>query len=103
QFRKNAESVVILSYGLWRHHFGSDRETVGKVSTLHGEPHRVVGVMSMGFSFPETVQAWAPLTEGTVFPQNRRAHPFSTLARAKRKSWCVRLWGPRGFGWHGNS
>src|SRR5438477_5978952 len=35
QFRKNAESVVILSYGLWRHHFGSDRETVGKMITLH--------------------------------------------------------------------
>jgi len=83
QFRKNAESVVILSYGLWRHHFGSDRETVGKMITLHGEPHRVVGVMPMGFSFPETVQAWAPLTEDMVFPQNRRAHLFTTLARVK--------------------
>ncbi|PYU63009.1 MAG: hypothetical protein DMG55_01775 [Acidobacteria bacterium] len=83
QFRKNAESVVILGYGLWRHHFGSDRETVGKMITLHGEPHRVVGVMPMGFSFPETVQAWAPLTEDMVFPQNRRAHLFTTLARVK--------------------
>ncbi len=83
QFRKNAESVVILSYGLWRHHFGSDREIVGKMITLHGEPHRVVGVMPMGFSFPDAAQAWAPLTEDMVFPQNRRAHLFTTVARVK--------------------
>jgi putative ABC transport system permease protein len=83
QFRKNAERVVILSYGLWQDHFASDRDMVGKMITLHGEPHRVAGVMPMEFSFPETVQAWVPLTEDMAFPQNRRAHLFTTLARVK--------------------
>ena len=83
QFREHADGVVILSYGLWQHHFGSDREIVGKMITLHGEPHLVVGVMPMGFSFPEAVLAWAPLTEAMAFPQNRRAHLFTTLARVK--------------------
>lgn len=83
QFRDNAERVVILSYGLWQHHFGSDREILGKTITLHGEPHRVAGVMPMGFSFPQAVQAWAPLTEDMAFPQNRRSHLFTTLARVK--------------------
>jgi len=83
QFRGKTEKVVILSYGLWQHHFGSDREIVGKIIILHGEPHRVAGVMSMGFSFPESSQAWAPLTEAMAFPQNRRAHLFTTLARVK--------------------
>jgi putative ABC transport system permease protein len=83
QFHEHAEGVAILSYGLWQHHFGSDREIVGRMITLHGEPHRVAGVMPMGFSFPEAVQAWAPLTEDMAFPQNRRAHLFSTLARVK--------------------
>jgi putative ABC transport system permease protein len=83
QFRENAEKVVILSYGLWQHHFGSDREILGKTITLHGEPHRVAGVMPMGFSFPQAVQAWAPLTEDMAFPQNRRSHLFTTLARVK--------------------
>ena len=57
QFHEHAEGVAILSYGLWQHHFGSDREIVGKMITLHGELHRVAGVMPMGFSFPEPVQA----------------------------------------------
>ena len=83
QFRPNAEGAVVLSYGLWQHHFGSDREIVGKVITLHGKPHLVAGVMPVGFSFPETAQAWAPLTDDMAFPQNRRAHLFTTLARVK--------------------
>jgi predicted permease len=83
QFRENAGEVVIISYGLWRHHFGSDRDIAGKMITLHGEPHMVAGVMPMGFSFPEEVQAWAPLTDDLAFPQNRRAHLFTTLARVK--------------------
>ena len=83
QFHKNAAGAVLLSYGLWQHHFGSDREIVGQMITLHGEPHLVAGVMPMGFSFPEAVQAWAPLTDELAFPQNRRAHLFTTLARVK--------------------
>ena len=83
QFRENAEGVVILSYGLWQHHFASDHSIIGKSISLHGKPHLVVGVMPMGFSFPEAVQAWAPLTDDFSFPQNRRAHLFTTLARVK--------------------
>jgi predicted permease len=83
QFRENAGAVVILSYGLWQHHFGSDRNIVGKMITLHGEPHVVAGVMPMGFSFPEQIQAWAPLTDDMAFPQNRRSHLFTTLARVR--------------------
>ena len=83
QFHKNAGGVVVLSYGLWQHHFGSDRDIVGQMITLHGEPRLVVGVMPMGFSFPEAVQAWASLTDDRAFPENRRAHLFTTLARVK--------------------
>ena len=83
QFHKNAAGAVLLSYGLWQHHFASDREIVGKIITLHGEPHLVAGVMPMGFSFPEEVQAWTPLSDDLAFPENRRAHLFTTLARVK--------------------
>ena len=37
--------------------------------------------MPIGLSFPEAVQAWAPLTDNLAFPQSRRAHLFTTLAR----------------------
>jgi len=83
QFHQNAGGLVILSYGLWQHDFGSDLEIVGKMITLHGVPRRVAGVMPIGFSFPEAVQAWAPLTDDVAFAQNRRSHLFTTLARGQ--------------------
>jgi len=83
QFHQGAEETILLSHGLWQRHFGSDHEIVGKSVVLHGEARTVVGVMPSGFSFPDQVQAWAPLTEQTAFPQNRRAHLFTVLARVK--------------------
>src|SRR5258708_32302366 len=58
QFRENAEQVVILDYGLWQHHFGSDRAIVGSLITLRGTPDRGPGVRRMGDAFPVSVQAW---------------------------------------------
>jgi len=83
QFQAKAAGVVVLSYGLWQHHFAANRDIVGKMIILHGTPHVVAGVMPMGFAFPEEVQAWAPLTDDGAFQQNRRSHLFTTLARVK--------------------
>ena len=83
QFRENTGGVVILGYGLWQRYFGSDRDIVGRIIRLHGEPRLVAGIMPMGFSLPEGVQAWVPLTDDLAFAENRRAHLFTTLARVK--------------------
>ena len=83
QFRLGAAGELLLSYGLWQQNFGSDPDIVGRRVLLHGEPRTIVGVMPAGFSFPEQVQAWAPLTDDAMLPQNRRSHLFTTLARIK--------------------
>jgi putative ABC transport system permease protein len=83
QFHTGGEGALVLSHGLWQRHFGGDPQIVGKTVMLHGEPRVVTGVMPKGFSFPEQVQAWAPLTEEQALPENRRAHLFVTLARIK--------------------
>jgi putative ABC transport system permease protein len=84
QFRPGAQGELLLSYGLWQQNFGADPDIVGRRVLLHGEPRTIVGVMPAGFSFPEQVQAWTPLTDDATFPQNRRSHLFTTLARIKR-------------------
>jgi putative ABC transport system permease protein len=83
QFRKGTQGTVLLSYRLWQRHFESDPQIVGKPVMLHGESRLVVGVMPKGFSFPEQVQAWAPLTDAAAFPENRRAHLFTVIGRLK--------------------
>jgi putative ABC transport system permease protein len=44
--------VVVLSYDVWQHQFGGDREILGKTVTLDRQPFQVLGVMPQGFSFP---------------------------------------------------
>jgi len=55
-------AVAILSYGLWQRRFGADRDIVGQMIRLDGQPHLVVGVMPRGFQFPrEGIQVWTPV------------------------------------------
>ena len=43
--RRNGQKAVILSYGLWRNIFGSDRGLIGQVIHLKGEPYTVIGIL----------------------------------------------------------
>ena len=47
-----APRKVILSYGVWLSHFGSDRQIVGKTLLLDGAPARVAGVSQPHSSCP---------------------------------------------------
>ena len=43
--------TVMLTYGYWQRKFGGDRFVVGKMITVDGTPHQILGVMRQGFSF----------------------------------------------------
>jgi len=53
EHRPNGTPVAILSEGLWKRRFGSDRDIIGKTITISARPVTVVGVMPGGFEFPE--------------------------------------------------
>ena len=44
--RKGGAQLAVLSYGLWRSAFQSDRQVIGKVIQLKGAPFTVIGVLS---------------------------------------------------------
>jgi len=93
--------VVVLSHGMWRRSFGSDRNIVGMSITLSGLPYTVVGVMPPEFKIyqPSGVfglptgdvqpQLWAPypgpMTEQTnkFFLGFARLKPGVTTAQAQ--------------------
>jgi putative ABC transport system permease protein len=54
------DHVVVLSYGLWKSRFGSDRGLVGHNITLNGEPYTVVGVMPANFAPDDYGELWMP-------------------------------------------
>ncbi len=53
--------AVILSDGLWKELFASDRDALGESLRLNGQPHEIIGVMPPGFRYPATAQLWVPL------------------------------------------
>jgi putative ABC transport system permease protein len=61
--------VVVLSDGLWRRRFGADPGMVGRMITLDGASHTVIGVAGPGFNFPPTEHAgqlWVPVPQGNL-------------------------------------
>lgn len=57
----DAPSVVVLSERLWRQRFSGDREALGRVVRLDGQPYTIVGVVADAMAFPDRrSQAWVP-------------------------------------------
>jgi len=40
----NGPAVAVISQGLWKRHFASDPQILGKPISLNGEPHTVIGI-----------------------------------------------------------
>ena len=64
--------VVVLSYGLWRRHFGADAAIVGKTAILNNLRYTVIGVTPAGFHGTTRAilpEFWVPLAmEGEMLP-----------------------------------
>jgi putative ABC transport system permease protein len=66
----NAQTVVIISHGLWKRRFGADPGIIGKQVQMNARRLTVVGVMPPGFEFPEQTQVWA--TSGVELSEEPR-------------------------------
>jgi putative ABC transport system permease protein len=61
--QQDAAPAVVLSHTCWQRHFGADPGIVGRVLTLDGKGHSVVGIMPRGFEFPDReTEFWIPLS-----------------------------------------
>jgi putative ABC transport system permease protein len=80
-----ALAEILLSDGLWRHHFGADPQLVGRTIRINGALRTVAGIMPPAFAFPEKAEAWVPLeiTSDELRPNNRGAHFLSAIGRLK--------------------
>ena len=80
--RKDAESVVVLNYGLWQRRFGGDPNIVGRSVTIAGKATTVVGVMPQGYDFPQRSELWLPLPLNAA-AERRDNRYLSVIARLK--------------------
>jgi putative ABC transport system permease protein len=78
----NAQSVAIISHGLWKRRFGSDAGVIGREVFISAKPVTVIGVMPPGFDYPQETQIW--VTSGVVpadEPRDNRS--WSAMARLR--------------------
>ncbi len=96
--RIGAETLVILSHGLWQRRFGSDSTIVGQTVELDDRLYTVVGMMPRAFYFPDRgKQLWATIEDAdkqlgrdTQFLEAiARLEPGVTLPRAQREMEAV--------------
>jgi predicted permease len=79
--------LVVLAHHVWQSRFGSDPSIVGRVLTLNGRSHEVLGVMPRGFRGVAPAgllqDFWLPLdtTAASALLADRDATLFETFAR----------------------
>ena len=74
------QSVAIISHGLWKRRFGSDPAIVGKQVQMSSWPLTIIGVMPLGFEYPEQTQVWVP-TAVNLSDEPRDNRVWSAIAR----------------------
>ena len=79
--RPNGGNWVVLSEGLWRRHFSSDRQIVGKSIQLGNLSYTVVGVISSHFGFETPADAYLPCQFN--LDALSRANQFTGAARLR--------------------
>jgi putative ABC transport system permease protein len=73
--------VVIVSDGFWRRVFASDPKVIGRVLTINGQPHAVVGVAPPSFGMAGTIELFLPI--GPFIQQDRGDHQLNVVGRLK--------------------
>jgi len=80
------QRVVLLSYGLWRHRFGSDPSLVGRPVTLDDEKYTVIGIMPSGLMIYSNLKPpdfWVPLDLSKEELAGRGNRSLMTIGRLK--------------------
>ena len=78
----NAQSVAIISHGLWKRRFGSDRGLIGREIFISAKPVTIIGVMAPEFDYPQQTQIW--VTSGVIPAEEVRDNrSWSAIARLR--------------------
>ncbi len=70
---------IVISYALWRDHYASDPDIVGKGIGAEGGTRRVVGVTPEDFVFPEDPGYWYLMRLGPAYDRSRVYRAYARL------------------------
>jgi len=77
------DDSIILSYRIWQRQFGADPAIIGQKIDVDGLPHRIIGVLPRGFTFPKIkAEVWTPLPLART-DEWKSGRFLTTIARLK--------------------
>jgi predicted permease len=112
---RGAAPVVVLSDAAWTDRFGSDPAAIGRMITLSGVPHTIIGVLPRTFVFPPRAdpELWLPLVPSTAQVTRPYLHFMDVIASRRPDAsaavaqddlrTAARAWNESGKGWHASS
>jgi predicted permease len=77
----NGPKAAVISYKLWRSHFGSDPQIIGKAILLNGLPYPIVGLMPSDFVADPPADVWIPLQADPA--STNQGHYLAVAGRLK--------------------
>jgi len=80
--KKGAAPVALVSYGYWRQYLGSPQDLSQSHLKIDSAIYSVIGVLPVGFRFPNDVDVWVAADNGGENP-SRTSHNYSALGRLK--------------------
>jgi predicted permease len=85
---RHGAGTVVLSYGLWREHYGADEAMIGRPILINGEPLNVVGIVPPDFK-TDYSSAFAPrallwVSGNDIKDIGREVHEYHAIARMRK-------------------
>jgi putative ABC transport system permease protein len=75
---KRGERVAVVSYQLWRQHFGGTEKALGSRLMMDNRSYLVIGIMPPDFHFPfADTKVWEPMTAHPYWAERDRNSPRS--------------------------
>ncbi len=81
--RPNGPSVAMITYGLWKNHYGLDAGILNRLIDVDGSPMRVVGVLPKDFEMP-TLQAADVITPMALLEAEKQRSQNSGIGQPMR-------------------
>ncbi len=79
---KGAAPVALVSHGYWRQYLGAPQDLSQTHLKINNAVYSVIGVLPVGFRFPEDADVWIAADTGGKNP-SRTAHNYSAVGRLK--------------------
>ena len=83
ELRLHGTPAMIVSYGYWQQYLGSRPDFCDEHLTMEGQVYSVIGVMPLGFDFPQGISAWVSREQLDEWTPSRTAHNGAGIARLR--------------------